>query len=252
MSTPRDTEKTFLFGTRAVIESINAGREIDKLLIQKNLKNPLIKDLITLAREHRVPIQRVPVQKLNRFTRKNHQGVVCLLSAISYSSLDHVISQAFSEGRAPLVTILDRVTDVRNFGAIARTADAAGVDALVVPITGHAQITADAVKTSAGALNYLPVCRVGSLAKVLRELQNSGLQVIACSEKASNYMYDQDLSVPTALLMGSEQDGISKDLLAACDAHVKIPMIGKISSLNVSVATGLVLYECVRQRKNYK
>jgi 23S rRNA (guanosine2251-2'-O)-methyltransferase len=248
MSILKDTEKTFLYGTRAVIESINAGREIDKLLVQKNLKNPLIRELITLARDNRIPIQKVPVQKLNRYTRKNHQGVVCLLSAISYSSLDHVISQAFTEARAPLLVLLDRVTDVRNFGAIARTADAAGVDALVVPITGHAQITSDAVKTSAGTLNYLPVCRVGSLKNTIKELQSSGLQVVACSEKADKYMYSQDLSAPTALLMGSESDGISGDLLALCDTHVKIPMIGKVSSLNVSVATGLVLYECVRQR----
>ncbi len=248
MSPPKTPEKTFLFGTRAVMEGINAGREIDKILVLKNLKNPLIQELLSLAMENRIPVQRVPVQKLQRYTRKNHQGVVCLLSAISYSSLDHVISQAFMEGRAPLIAILDRITDVRNFGAIARTADAAGADALVVPLTGHAQVTEDAIKTSAGVLNYLPVCRVNSLRSCIKELQDSGLQVVACSEKARELMYSVDLTGPTALLMGSEQNGIGIELLAICDLHVKIPMVGKISSLNVSVATGLVLYECVRQR----
>jgi 23S rRNA (guanosine2251-2'-O)-methyltransferase len=146
--------------------------------------------------------------------------------------------------------MLDRVTDVRNFGAIARTADAAAVDALVVQLTGHAQITGDAIKTSAGALNHLPVCRVGSLSRCIKELQNSGLQVIACTEKANKLVYSIDLKGPTVLLMGSEQDGISPELLAGCDHQVKLPMAGKISSLNVSVSTALVLYECVRQRLN--
>lgn len=241
-------EKTFIFGTRAIMEAIHAGREIDKILILKNLQNNLVRELITLAREHGIPMQRVPVQKLNSYTRKNHQGVVCLLSAISYASLDHIISQAFAAGRAPLIAILDRVTDVRNFGAIARSADASGVDAIVVQLTGHAQITADAIKASAGALNHLPVCRVPNLKSCIRDLQHNGLQVVACSEKASKLMYSIDLKVPTAILMGSEQDGISGELLDSCDHHMKIPMAGEISSLNVSVATALVLYECVRQR----
>ena len=240
--------KSFIFGTRSVIEAIHAGQEIDKILIQKNLSNPLIKELISVAREHKIPMQRVPVQKLNRYTRKNHQGVVCLLSAINYASLDHVISQSFVEGRSPLVVILDRVTDVRNFGAIARSADAAAADALVVPLTGHAQITPEAIKSSAGALNHLPVCRVSKLKTTILDLQHQGLQVVACTEKAQQMMYEVDFQVPTALLMGSEHDGITPELLLACDQAVKIPMAGKISSLNVSVATALMLFECVRQR----
>lgn len=240
--------KTFVFGTRSVMEAIHAAQDIDKILIQKNLNNPLIKELISLARDHKIPMQRVPVQKLNRHTRKNHQGVICLLSAISYSSLDHIISQAFVEGRSPLVVMLDRITDVRNFGAIARSAEAAAADALVVPLTGHAQITPEAIKASAGALNHLPVCRVSKLKSTILELQHQGLQLVACSEKAKQHMYQVNLKVPTAILMGSEQDGITPELLTACDQAVKIPMAGKISSLNVSVATALVLFECVRQR----
>jgi len=248
MASKKSPEKTFIYGTHVIMEGIKAGREIDKILVLKNLKNPLVQELFSLARDHRIPLQRVPVQKLNGYTRKNHQGVICLLSAISYGSLDHVISQAFTEGRTPLIAMLDRITDVRNFGAIARTADAAGADALVVPLTGHAQVTEDAIKTSAGVLNHLPVCRVNSLKSCIKELQNSGLQVVACSEKSDELMYSVDLRGPTAILMGSEQDGIGSELLARCDFHVKIPMMGKVSSLNVSVATGLVLYECVRQR----
>lgn len=241
-------DKTFLFGTRSVMEAIHAGREIDKVLVLKNLRNPLARELIILAREHNVPVQRVPVQKLNQYTRKNHQGVICLLSAISFASLDHIISQAFSEGRSPLITILDRVTDVRNFGAIARSADAAGVDAMVVARTGSAQITADAIKASAGALNHLPVCRVANLKSCIKDLQHHGLQVVACTEKANALIYSVDLKIPTALLMGSEQDGISPELMSICDHGIRIPMAGEISSLNVSVATALVLFESVRQR----
>ena len=240
--------KTFVFGTRAVMEAIHASQDIDKILIQKNLNNPLIRQLISLARDYKIPMQRVPVQKLNRYTRKNHQGVVCLLSAIGYASLDHIISQAFSEGRSPLIVLLDRITDVRNLGAIARSADAAAADALVTPLTGQAQITPEAIKASAGALNHLPVCRVSKLNTAIKDLQHSGIQVVACTEKAEQTMYQADFKIPTAILMGSERDGITPALLASCDQTVKIPMAGKISSLNVSVATALILFECVRQR----
>ena len=244
----KSADKTFVYGTRAVIEAIHAGKELDKILVQNKLNNPLVRELLAVARAHRVPLQRVPIQKLNQYTRKNHQGIVALFSAISYSSLDHVLSQTYSEGRVPLIVILDRVTDVRNFGAIARTAEASGANAIVVQLTGHAQITGDAIKTSAGALNHIPVCRVSTIKACIKELQENGLQVVACSEKADKLMYEVDFSIPTAILMGSEHDGIEKGLLGISDHHIKIPMAGNISSLNVSVATGLVLYECVRQR----
>jgi 23S rRNA (guanosine2251-2'-O)-methyltransferase len=241
-------QKTFIFGTRSVMEAIHAGQDIDKILIQKNLNNPLVRALISLARDYKIPMQRVPVQKLNRYTRKNHQGVVCLLSAIAYASLDHIVTQAFGEGRSPLVVLLDRITDVRNFGAIARSADAAAADALVTPLTGQAQITPEAIKASAGALNHLPVCRVSKLKATIEELQHSGIQVVACTEKAEKTIYEANLKIPTAILMGSEEDGITPELLSSCNLGVKIPMAGKISSLNVSVATALILFECVRQR----
>lgn len=251
MAEGQTSSKTFLYGTRAVLESILAGQEIDKILVLKKLNNPLIQELLQTAREHHIPVQRVPVQKLQRYTRKNHQGVVCLLSAIGYSSLDHIISECYHQGQAPLLVVLDRITDVRNFGAIARTAICAGAHALVVPSKGHAQITHDAIKTSAGALNYLPVCRVSNLNNSLKDLQNQGLQIVACTEKASHFIYQADLKGPTALLMGSEEDGIDQKLLKTSNLQVKIPMTGPISSLNVSVAAGLILYECVRQRHSH-
>ena len=244
----KQATKSFVYGTRAVLECIRAGKDIDKILLLKKLNNPLVQELLVTAREYKVPVQRVPPQKLQRYTRKNHQGVVCLLSAVSYSSLDHIVSQCFAKGRAPLLVLLDGITDVRNFGAIARSAHAAGVNALIVPSKGNAQITADALKTSAGALNYIAVCRVPNLRKCLEELQNQGLQTVACTEKATNLIYQGDYTLPTVFVMGSEEKGIDAKLLSACHEQVKIPMQGKISSLNVSVATALMLYECVRQR----
>lgn len=230
------------------MESIRAGQDIDKLLVLKNLNNPLLQELLQTARDHRIPVQRVPVQKLQRYTRKNHQGVVCLLSAISYSSLDHIISDCYASGQSPLIVLLDRITDVRNFGAIARSAEGAGVHALVVPSKGHAQITEDAVKTSAGALNFIPVCRVPNLLKCIEDLKNQGLQVVSCTEKTEQLMYQCELTSPTALVMGSEENGIDARILEASDRNIKVPLKGHIGSLNVSVAAAVVLYECVRQR----
>ena len=177
-------KKSFIYGTRATLEAILAGQDLDKILVLKNLNNPLIQELLQTARDYKIPVQRVPAQKLQRYTRKKHQGVVCLLSAIGYSSLDHVIQQCYQQGNDPLIMILDRITDVRNFGAIARSAEAVGAHALVVPSKGGAQITEDAVKTSAGALNFIPVCRVPNLNTSIADLKNQGLQIVGCTEKS--------------------------------------------------------------------
>jgi 23S rRNA (guanosine2251-2'-O)-methyltransferase len=240
--------KEFVFGIRPVIEAINAGKEIEKLLVQKDQHSLLIQELIKLAREQNIPISMVPVEKLNSFTRKNHQGVICFISPISYSSLDNVITACFQKGKAPIVLILDRITDVRNFGGIARTAECTGVDAIVIPTRGSAQITNDALKTSAGALNHIPVCREENLKNTLTYLKESGLQIVGCTEKADKMLFQFDFSTPVAIIMGSEEDGISPEYLKRCDSTVKIPMQGKVSSLNVSVATGMILYEAIRQR----
>jgi 23S rRNA (guanosine2251-2'-O)-methyltransferase len=241
--------KDMIFGTRAIIEAINAGKEIDKLLVQRGLSNELTKELLDLAAEYRLPVSKVPVEKLNRITRKNHQGAICYLSAVNYASLDNVIDQCYQKGEVPFLLILDRITDVRNFGAISRTAECSGIHAIVIPSKGSAQIGSDAMKTSAGALNFLPVCREENLKDTLRYLQDSGIQIVACTEKTEDTLYKADLTVPTALLLGSEEDGISPELLRMANVRAKIPIAGNIGSLNVSVAAGVVMYEAVRQRE---
>ncbi|MFN4000137.1 23S rRNA (guanosine(2251)-2'-O)-methyltransferase RlmB [Algoriphagus sp.] len=243
------TEKDFIFGTRAVMESIHAGKDIDKVLVQKELNNDLIKELLTLCKAEKIPVVRVPDAKLNRITRKNHQGVVAQMSAIIYASLDNVIDNCFAVGKSPLILVLDHITDVRNFGAIARTAECAGVDAIVIPEKGSAQINSDAIKTSSGALNFLPVARVKNLFYTCRDLQKMGLTLIAITEKTEKVMYEADFSSPVALIMGSEEDGISQEIFGIVDDKVKIPMAGNIESLNVSVSAGVAIYEAIRQRK---
>jgi 23S rRNA (guanosine2251-2'-O)-methyltransferase len=237
-----------IYGTRAVMEAIVAGKEIEKIMIQSGLSNDLIKELITTARSRNVPFTFVPLEKLKRMSSKNHQGVICLLAAVSFASLDNLIDRAYSEGREPFFLLLDRITDVRNFGAIARTAECAGLDGIVIGEKGNAPITSDAMKTSAGALNHLPVCRERDLKKTLQLLRDNGIRVVACTEKASKDIYEVNLTGPIALIMGSEEDGISDPLLRDADELAKIPMKGRIGSLNVSVAAGVAIYEVVRQK----
>jgi 23S rRNA (guanosine2251-2'-O)-methyltransferase len=242
-------EKTeIIYGTRAVIEAIRAGKEIEKIMIQSGLANDLLKELIALARENQVPYTFVPQEKLKKFTTKNHQGVLCLIASVTYASLDNLIDRAYTEGREPFLLILDRITDVRNFGAIARTAECAGIDGIVIGEKGSAPITSDAMKTSAGALNHLAVCREKDLKNTVRYLRENGIRIIACTEKANQSIFAIPLTGPIALIMGSEEDGISDALLRDADELVKIPMKGKIGSLNVSVATGVAIYEVVRAR----
>ena len=237
-----------IYGTRAVMEAIRAGKEIEKIMIQSGLANDLIKELITLSRERRVPYTFVPQEKLKRLSSKNHQGVICLLSSVSYASLDNLVDRAYSEGREPLLLILDRITDVRNFGAIARTAECAGMDGIVIGEKGNAPLTSDAMKTSAGALNHLPICREKDLKQTLKYLRESGIRIVACTEKASRLIYEAPMAGPLAIIMGSEEDGIADFFLREADELVKIPMKGKIGSLNVSVAAGISIYEAVRAR----
>ena len=229
-------------------KSSNVGKEIDKLLLQKDIKNELTTELLVAARDFNIPVQKVPVEKLNRITRKNHQGAIAFVSSVVYASLDNIISEAYSKGEVPLLIVLDRITDVRNFGAIARTAECVGAHGIVIPSRGSAQVGSDAMKTSAGALNFIPVCRADNLKTTLREIRDNGITVLACTEKATDLVYQQDLTVPIALLMGSEEDGISPEYLKLADELCKLPIKGNIESLNVSVATSVVLYEVVRQR----
>ena len=241
-------EKEYVFGIHAVIEALDAGREINKIMIQKGANSPLMRELSIKLKPHRKLVQYVPVQKLNYITQKNHQGVIAFLSPITYHHIESIIPQLFEEGKIPLILILDRITDVRNFGAIARTAECMGVDCIVVPKKGGAQVTADAVKTSAGALSRIAVSRVDYIEDTITFLKNSGLTIYGCTEKADANLSDLDMSVPLAMIMGSEEDGISPKFLDQLDAAGKIPMMGQTKSLNVSVAAGMVMYEISNQR----
>ena len=236
-----------VFGVQSVLETLRSDQQIDKLYMEKGMSNP---DIQQLAFQNRVTIQRVPVEKLDRFTRKNHQGVVCLVAAVQYVKLSNVIADVNERGEVPFVLLLDRITDVRNFGAIARTAECTGVQCIVIPGRGAAAIGSDAMKTSSGALNHISVCRESDLADTVKYLQNSGIQVVACTEKSPRDLYETatDLTGPLAVIIGSEEDGISPEVLKLVDTHIKIPLLGSVASLNVSVATGVVLYEVVRQR----
>lgn len=238
----------YIFGIRAVIEAIEAGKEIDKILIKKDISGDLALELLDKARQSHILVQRVPIEKINRITRKNHQGVVAMMSAVIYHRLDYLIPQLFEERKLPFIVVLDGITDVRNFGAIARTCECAGVDAVVIPRHGSVSVGGDAVKTSAGALHHLPVCREQSTLSAVKLLKDSGFNVVAVSEKADTNYTTTDYTCPTALVLGAEDVGISADVLRQCNTFVSIPMFGQIGSLNVSVAAGVLMYEVVRQR----
>jgi len=231
------------------MEAIRSGREIEKIFVQAGLSNGLIKELISEAKQKGVPYSFTPQEKLNHLGSKNHQGVVCMLATIQYAKVEDIIDKAYADGKEPFLLILDRITDVRNFGAIARTAECAGIDAIVISDKGNAPITSDAIKTSSGALNHLPVCRATDLKKLVQQLKDNGIRVIACTEKTTADIYSADFKSPLALVIGSEEDGISPELLKAADGLVKIPLKGKVGSLNVSVAAGIAIYEAIRQKE---
>ncbi len=239
----------YIFGLRAIIEAIEAGRDIDKVLLRKDLAGgDLSRLLLQKMKEYDIPSQRVPLEKLNRITMKNHQGAIALLSAVPYHSLEQLVPSLYEEGAMPFFIMLDGVTDVRNFGAICRTAECAGADAVIIPERGSATPGADAMKTSAGALMHLPVCRVRTLKEAIGYLQESGVTVIGASEKAAESYTAMPCTGPVAIVMGAEDTGLSPDVLRACDHLASIPILGAIGSLNVSVAAGVMLYEVVRQR----
>lgn len=243
-------EKTdYIFGIHSVMEAINSGKEIERILIRKGLQSELYHKLMDLVHQFNIPMQIVPVEKIDRVTRKNHQGVLAFISPITYSNIEEIVPRLFEEGKNPLILVLDQVTDVRNFGAIARSAEVAGVDAIIIPDKGAAQINSDAIKTSAGALHIIPVCRVKSLSLVLKFLKNSGLKIVAATEKSQKFYNEVNMKDPLAIIMGSEDLGIEASLLKAADEWIKIPQYGQIGSLNVSVAAGILIYEAIRQRK---
>ncbi len=237
-----------IFGIRAVIEAAEAGKDIDKVLVKRELSGELFKELQEVLRRCEIPMQKVPLERIDRITRKNHQGVIAFTSAVTYQKLDQIVPFLYEQGKNPLIVVLDGITDVRNFGAIARTCEVAGVDAIVIPARGSVSVNADAIKTSAGALHIIPVCRENSLKDAVVFLKNSGIRVVAATEKAAKNYTVADMSVPVAILMGSEDEGVSPEILRVCDELVKVPQFGSIQSLNVSVAAGVMIYEVVRQR----
>lgn len=241
-------KNNMVFGIHPVLELTRSQKEIEKVYVQAGTRSPEISEIANTCRAKGIPVQYVPMEKMNRLTRKNHQGVVAFICPIEYQTLENVVQMVFDEGRDPFVLLLDRITDVRNFGAIARTAYAAGVDAIVVPNRGSALINGDAMKTSAGALSLINVCRVENVKDTIDFLKASGLRVIGFTEKAHDNFWQADLTGPLCVMMGSEEDGISPAYLNRLDDHLMIPMPGDIDSLNVSVATGIVCFEVVRQR----
>lgn len=237
-----------IFGIRAVIEAVEAGKDIDKVLVKRELSGELFKELQEVLRTREIPMQKVPLERIDRITRKNHQGVVAFISAVTYQKLEQIIPFLYEQGKNPFIVVLDGITDVRNFGAIARTCEVAGVDAMAIPARNSVSVNADAIKTSAGALHSIPVCRENNLKEAVLFLKNSGIKVVAATEKAARNYTETDLSVPTAVVMGSEDEGVSPEILRVCDELVRIPQFGTIQSLNVSVAAGIMIYEVIRQR----
>lgn len=241
-------ESDCIYGLRPVIEAIKAGKQIDRLLIRQGLQGILYHELMTEVRNHKIHFQIVPLERIELVTRKNHQGVLAWLSLIEFQSIENLLPMIFEKGEDPLIIALDGVSDVRNFGAIVRSAECMGAHAVVIPAKGSARITADAVKTSAGALHTLPVCRETSIVRAVQYLKESGLKVFTAAEKSGAVISEADLKGPAVVIMGSEDKGISRELQALADQQVRIPMKGSISSLNVSVAAGIILYEIARQR----
>lgn len=237
-----------IFGIRAVIEAIEAGKEIDKILVKKDIQSDLSKELFAVLKDKLIPVQRVPVERIDRITRKNHQGVVAFISAITYQKTEDLVPFLYEEGKNPMFLLLDGITDVRNFGAIARTCECAGVDAIIIPSRNSVSVNADAMKTSAGALNTIPVCREQNITDTIKYLKNSGFKIIGATEKGDYDYTKANYKDPICIIMGAEDTGIPYEHLYLCDEWVKIPIIGSISSLNVSVAAGILVYEALQQR----
>ena len=240
-------KNTEIYGIRAVIEAINSSKDIDKVFIQTGLKGKLIGQLESLIRKNKINFSYVPTQKLDRLSKKNHQGVIARIAPIKFYTIDS-FSEVLENSNNPFVLILDQINDVRNFGAIIRTAEISGVDGIIIQNSSSAPVNSDTIKTSAGAIFNIPICKVNHIKDAIYHLQSLNISIISASEKSEKNIYDVDLKVPLAIIMGSEQKGINKSVINLSDESVKLPMYGKIESLNVSVACGIFLYEIVRQR----
>jgi 23S rRNA (guanosine2251-2'-O)-methyltransferase len=238
----------FTHGIHPVLEALHSGKEIEKILIRRGLKNEATTEIFKICKERNIPIQEVPEEKLNRVTQKPHQGMIAFLGLIEYQNIENIVPFLFEQAKTPLLVILDRITDVRNVGAICRSALCAGAQAVIVPSRGAAQMNEDAIKSSAGAIHQIPICRSYNLKETIQFLKDSGIKIVGVTEKATQLMYQVEFTEPTCLIMGSEEDGISPEYLKLCDVTCKIPIQGPVESLNVSVAAAVALFEVVRQR----
>jgi len=247
-----ETTQEMVYGIRPLMEALTSDKEIEKVFLQKGMGGKTFHELLPMLREREIPFQLVPIEKLNRITRKNHQGVIAYISPVTFYNIEQLLPGIYEAGRAPFILILDKVTDVRNFGAILRTAESAGVDAVLIPSKGAAQLNSGTIKSSAGAIYKIPICREHNLKEAINFLKDSGLRIAAITEKAEKVYFAEELTGPLALIMGSEGEGISGEYLKLADVKVRIPMLGTIASLNVSVATAVLLYEVVRQRELQK
>lgn len=237
-----------VFGVHPVMEAVQSGKNIEKVFLRQGIQAEGMSGLLPMLQQRHVPFQFVPVQKLNRMTGGNHQGIIALISEVEFTDLGELIPFIFDRGAMPALAVLDGITDVRNMGAIARSAVCAGLDAMVIPSAGSAQLNADAIKASSGALHSITVCREQKLTDAVKFMHDSGIQVVAASEKGNDILYDADFTKPVAFVLGSEDTGIEPGILRLADRIVKIPLYGSIGSLNVSVAAAVLFYEMVRQR----
>ena len=243
-----DFKQDMVYGIRPVMEAIDSGKEAEKVFIQKGLRSDNFGELMKMIKDRSIPYQIVPIEKLNRLTRKNHQGVVAYISPVVFYQIEDILPTIYEEGKTPFVIVLDRITDVRNFGAILRTAECTGVDAVIIPSKNSAQLNSGTIKSSAGAIYKIPICRSDNLKTTLDFLRNSGLKIVAAAEKAEVNHFQSDMTGPLGIILGSEGEGISAEYLKKADMEIKIPLLGEIKSLNVSVAAGVLMYEVVRQR----
>ncbi|MFS4484074.1 23S rRNA (guanosine(2251)-2'-O)-methyltransferase RlmB [Hyunsoonleella sp. 2307UL5-6] len=240
--------QTQIFGIRAIIEAINSEETIDKVFLQKGLKGELFTELESVIRKNSINTSYVPVEKLNRLTKKNHQGAVAQISPIAFHDIETLVLNITESGKTPLFLLLDQLSDVRNFGAIIRTAECTGVNGIIIQKKGGAPVNGDTIKTSAGAVFKIPICKVDHIKDAVFYMQASGIKVIAATEKTNNTLYNISFKEPCAIIMGSEGRGINPSTLKVVDEKAKLPLLGDIESLNVSVACGAFLYEVVRQR----
>ncbi len=244
----KHSNNNLIVGRQPLIEAFNAGKGIDKILVQKNATGDIIEEIMNLSKQYQVPVQFVPIEKLNSLTKVNHQGVVAFAAIVKYYGLQEIIDFVIAKAEMPLFVMLDSITDIRNIGAIARTALCCGAQAIIIPDKGVGALNEEAMKTSAGALGKIFICRVNSLMKAVDELHLNGIKVFASEMTASEKLFDIDFTEPCAVVMGGEEKGVFPPLMKICDKNFQIPMTGKFESLNVSVATGMILYEAMKQR----